>query len=100
MRVHTFATRLIKLNKYLPYIPPDCVRQMVTALPDNEVKEILHHTMPNLWRKKMTEQGYNYLDRSIQEISGSFETMVENLETPETPPAVRSQPRKKKKKNS
>ena len=35
----------------------------------------------------MTEQGYNYLDRSIQEISGFFETRVENLETTVPPPA-------------
>ena len=34
----------------------------------------------------MTKQGYSYLDRSIQEISGFFETRVENLETP-TPTA-------------
>ena len=45
----------------------------------------------------MTEQGYNYLDRSIQEMSGFFETRVENLETPAPLPAERSQTRKKKK---
>ena len=73
---------------------------MVTALPDDEVKEILYHAMPNSWRKKMTEQGYNYLDRSIQEMLGFFETRVENLETPAPPPAVRKPSRKKKKKNS
>ena len=53
--------------------------------------------MPDLWTKKMTKQGYNYLDRSIQEISGFFETRVENLKTPAPPPAVRSLTRKKKK---
>ena len=73
---------------------------MVTALPDDEVKEILYHVMPNFWRKKMTEQGYNYLDRSIQEMSGFFATRVENLETPAPLSAVRSLTRKKKKKNS
>ena len=73
---------------------------MVKALPDDEVKEILYHAIPNSWRKIMTEQGYNFLDRSIQEMSGFFETRVENLETPAPPPAVRSLTRKKKKKNS
>ena len=48
----------------------------------------------------MTEQGYNYLDRSIQEMLCFFETRVENLETPVPPAAVRSLTRKKKKKNS
>ena len=73
---------------------------MVTALPDDKAKENLYHAMHNLWRKKMTEQGYNYLDRSIQEISGFFETRVENLETPAPQATVRSLPKKKKKKNS
>ena len=53
-----------------------------------------------MWRKKMTEQGYNYLDWSIQEMSGFFETRVENLETPIPPLAVKSVPRKKKMKHS
>ena len=73
---------------------------MVTALPDNEVKEILYHAMPNFWRKKMTKQGYNYLDRSIQEMSGFFETRVENLGTPAPPTAVKSLNKKNKKKNN
>ena len=46
----------------------------------------------------MTEQSYNYLDRSIQEMSGFFETRVENLETPAPPEAVRSLTRKNSKK--
>ena len=100
MKVRTFTTRLIQLNNYLPYFPPNCIGQMVTALPDDEVKEILYHAIPNSWRKKMTEQGYNYLDRYIQEISGFFEIRVENLETPAPSPAVRSLTRNKKKENS
>ena len=79
MKVRTFTTRLIQLNNYLPYVPPDCIGQMVTALPNNEVKEILYRAISSLWRQKMTKQGYNYLDRSIQETSGFFETRVENL---------------------
>ena len=69
---------------------------MVTALPDDEVKELLYHAILNLWRKKMTEHGWNYLDRSIQEMSDFFEARVENLETPAPPLAVRSLTRKKK----
>ena len=73
---------------------------MVTALPDDEVKEILYHTMTNLWRMKMTKQEHNFLDRSIQEMLDFFETRVENLETPALRPALRSLTRKEKKKNS
>ena len=65
VKIHTFTTKLIQYNNYLPYFPPDRVGQMVTALPDDEVREILYHAMPYSWRKKMTEKGYIYLDRSI-----------------------------------
>ena len=44
----------------------------------------------------MTEHGYNYLDRSIQKMSGFFEIRVENQETFSPPPDVRSLTRKKK----
>ena len=54
---------------------------MVTALSDDEVKEILYHAMPNMWRKNMTKQEYKYLDISIQEMSGFFETQVKIQET-------------------
>ena len=69
MKVLTFNTSLIKLNNYHPYSLLDCIKHMVTALPDDEVKEILYRAMPNWWREKITGHGYNYLDRSIQEIS-------------------------------
>ena len=99
MKVCIFTTRLIQLNNYLPYFPPDGEGQMVTALPDDKVKEILYHTMPNLWRKEPTKQVYNYADRSIQEMSGFFKIRVENLETSAPLPAVRSLTRKNKNKN-
>ena len=100
MKVRTFTTKLIQLNNYLTYFPLDHIEQMATALPDDEVKEILYQAMPNSWSKKITEQSYNYVERSIQEILGFFETKVENLETPAPPPAVRSLTGKNKKKNS
>ena len=92
MKLCTTTTSLIQLNNYLLYFPPDCVGQMVTALPDDEGKEILYYAMPNSWRKKMTEQVYNYLEKSIQDV---FETWVEYFETPSPPPAVKRLPRKK-----
>ena len=90
MKVYTFITRLLQLNNCLSYSPPDCVGQMIKALTDDEVKEILYHAMSNTWRKKMTKQGYNYLDMSIQEMSGFFETRVWSLKTPAAPSAIRS----------
>ena len=79
IKVHTFTTRLVQLNNCLPYFPLDCVGQTVTALSDDEVKEILYHAKPDSWRKKTTEQRYNYLDKSIQEMLDFFETRIDNL---------------------
>ena len=55
MKVRSFTTRLIQLNTYLPYFPPDRPGQLVTSLPDDDIKEILYHAMPNMWKKKMVE---------------------------------------------
>ena len=93
-KVRTFITWLVQLNNSLPYFSLDSVGQIVTA------REILYNAMPNLLKKKMTKQRYNYVDMSFQEMSGFIETMVENIETPALPAAVRSLTRKKKKKNS
>ena len=62
---------------------------MVTTLPDDDIKEIFYHAIPNTWRKNMSNQEYNHLDRSIQEMPGFFETRVENFETSAPPPTVK-----------
>ena len=47
----------------------DCPDQLVTSLPNDDIKEILlYHAMPNTWGKNMVEQGYNYLDGLIHSI--------------------------------
>ena len=48
----------------------------------------------------MAQQGYNYLDRSIQEITSLFGTRIENQKAPAPSPAVKKPPNKKKKGNS
>ena len=39
--------------------------------------------MPTTWKKKMIEQGFNYADSTIKEMTDFFETRVENLEPKE-----------------
>ena len=99
MKVWSFTTRLIQLITYLPYFPPDRPGQLVTSLPNDDIKEILYHTMPNIWKKKMVEQGYNYLDGPIHSMAEFFETRIENLEK-SIPPSVCSRNKKKAKKRS
>ena len=69
MKVCTFTTRLLQLNAYLAYFPPDRSGQPVHSLSEDKIKEILYHAMPNMWENKMVEQGHNYLDGSIQNIT-------------------------------
>ena len=80
MKVQSFTTRLIQLNTYLLYFPPDRPGQLVTSFPDDDIKENLHHAMPNPWKKKMVEQGYNYIDCPILSMAEFFETRIKNLE--------------------
>ena len=77
MRVCVFTTRLIKSNMYLPYFLTDHPVQLVLSLHDDEIKEFLYHAMPNLWEKKFTEHGYNYLDGPIQSMAKFFKVRIE-----------------------
>ena len=99
MKVESYTTRLIQLNMVLPKFPTGCPGQLVTSLPGDDIKEILYHTMPNMWKKKMVERGYNYLDDPIHSMAVFFETRIENLEK-SIPPSDPSRNKKKSKKGS
>ena len=83
MKVRTFSTRLSELNSYLPSFPPDSMGQNVVALSDDELKDVLYVAMPDSYQRKMTEQGYNYLDPavSLHTMTDFFEARCENLES-------------------
>ena len=66
MKIWTFTTRLIQLNMCLPHFLPDCPGQLVASLIDVDIKEILYHTIPNIWKKKMIEQGQNSLRQRLK----------------------------------
>ena len=80
MKVRSFTIRPIQLKMCLPYFLLDCTGQLVTSLPDDGIKEILYHAIPNTWKKKMAEQGYNLLDGPIHSMAEFFEITIENLE--------------------
>ena len=67
IKVHTFITRLVQLNNYLPYFPPNCMELIVKAISDDKVEGILYRKMLKLWRKNMNKQGYNWLKGTSQE---------------------------------
>ena len=45
--------------------------------------DIAYHSMHTTWKNKMIEQGFNYANSTIKEMTDFFETRVENLETKE-----------------
>ena len=85
------------MTTYLRYFPPDRPGQLVTSLPDDDIKEILYHAMPTMWDKKMVEQGYNYLVGPIHSMAEFFKTRIKNIEK-SIPPSVPPRNRKKYKK--
>ena len=97
MKVRYFTTMLIQLNTDLPHFPPDRPGQQVTSLADDDIKDIMYHTMPNMWKEKKVEQGYDYLDGHINVIAEFFETNIESLEK-SIPPSVPSRNNRKSKK--
>ena len=97
MKVLSLTTKLIQLNTHLLYFPPDRPGQLVTSLPDDDIKEILYHTMPNIWKKKIVEQGNNYLDGPVHFMAKFFEKRKKNLEK-SIPPTVLTRNKRKSKK--
>ena len=57
--------------------------QETAPLPADEIMNIIYHSMPTTWKNKMIEQGFNYADSTIKEMTDFFETRVENLEPKE-----------------
>ena len=71
------------MNAYLEEFPPDIEGQETTPLPVDETMDIIYHSVPTTWKKKMTEQGFNHADDTVKEVTDIFETRVDNLEPKE-----------------
>ena len=83
MKLHSFTSMLQKLNAYLEEFPPDTEGQETVPLSADEIMDIIYHPMPTMWKNKMIEQGFNYADFAIKEMTDFFETKVENLKIKE-----------------
>ena len=68
------------MNAYLAEFPPDAEGQETGPLPAYEIMDIICHSMSTTWENKMIEQGFNYLDYTIKEMTDFFETRAKNLE--------------------
>ena len=83
MKLHTFISRLQEWNAYLEDFPPDRKGQETAHLPADEIMDIIYHSMHIIRKNEMIEQGFNYVDSTIKEMTDFFETREENLEPKE-----------------
>ena len=80
MKIRSLVSRLQELNAYLAEYPPDTEGQETEPLPADEIKDIIHYSIPVAWKNKMIRLGFNYADYTIKEIIDFFETRVKNFE--------------------
>ena len=40
--------------------------------------DVVYHSIPATWKNKMIEQGFNYADSTVKEMTDFFETRVDN----------------------
>ena len=80
MKLHSFTSRLQESNVYLEEFIPDTEGQETAPLSAYEIMNIIYHSMPTTWKNKIIEQGFDYADSTIKEMTDFFETRVENLE--------------------
>ena len=79
MKLRIFISGLQELNAYLEEFHPDIEGQETAPLPADEIMDIIYHSMSTTWKNKMIEQGFNYTDSIIKELTNFFEFRVENL---------------------
>ena len=64
MRIRDFLARFKELNKYLEEFPPYNANQ---ELPEDEIILILESAIPSKWQQQMVLQGFEVVDKTIQE---------------------------------
>ena len=60
----------------LEEFPSDTEGQETAPLPADEIMDIKYHSIPTTWKNKMIEQGFNYADSTIKEMTDFIETRV------------------------
>ena len=100
MKLLSSISRLQELSAYLKEFPPDIEGQETAPLPADEIMDIIYHSMPTTWKNKMIEQGFNYADSAVNEMTDFFETRVENLEPKEKKKKLSGAAKKSKDKKS
>ena len=71
------------MTAYIAEFPSDIERQETTSLLAYEITDVIYHSMSSIWKNKMIEQGFNYIDSTIKKRTVFCATRVENLEPKE-----------------
>ena len=83
MKRRSFISKLQEPSVYLEEFPPDTEGQETVPLSTDEIVDIIYHSMSTIQKNKMIEQGINYADSTIKEMTDIFKTRVKNLEPKE-----------------
>ena len=96
MKLGSFISRLQGLNAYLEEFPPDTDDQETAPLFADDTMDIIYYSMPTTWKNKMIEQGFNYKNSTVKQMTEFFETRIEILELREYKKGLLFPPRKRK----
>ena len=81
LSIRPYVARVRELNAYLEHFPTGNVNVEATSLGEDEIKDILFHSIPKSWQQHMVKQGYSYQEESVTD----FISFCERLEAIETP---------------
>ena len=79
MKLPNFVSRLKELNAYLAEFSPNAPGQHAEPLSKDEIMYVIY-SMFTIWKYAMIEQGFNYANFAIKEMTNFFETGVKNVE--------------------
>ena len=82
MKFRAFVNRVLELNGHLDKFPEETTNVTPTILEDDEIKDILHHACPKSWQDQMTTLGFNFPEKTIEdmiEFCERFEQIEEDV---------------------
>ena len=68
MKFRAFVNRVLELNGHLDKFPEETTNVTPTILDNDEIKDILHHACPKSWQDQMTTLGFNFPEKTIEDM--------------------------------
>lgn len=97
LKTREYTARLMEMNLFIPQFPPATVGGATpTALPDDEIIDLLEFGVPNSWQRTMVLQDFDPVNHTVQEFVAFCERM-ERIEIAEGTSNPTQQPKADKK---